>query len=786
MTARAVAVENQVVALTQRHKSTLPCAEIFQRTSAISGAKTVTHRVLLSVMVGVLAIASVAWAAVASAADSSQDNSADNSQSPKLQEVVVSARKQTENLQDVPASISVLDASSMLQNHDVSLQDYYATVPGLSMASLGNGQTAIMMRGVSTGIYGNPTVGITIDDVPVGATETAIINGSAYIPDLDPADLQSIEFLKGPQGTLYGASSMGGLVRYVTAVPDLTSTSGRVEVDGSAIPGGGDGYGARGGVNIPVIPDTLAVRLSAFDRRDPGYVDDPSLGKENVNSADVYGAHADALYQATPNFSVRLTALIQRTEGNGDSSVDTNYLYQTPSGDLNQSRLPGSGPYEFDWQLYSAALKYHSDLFDVTSISAFSEFRPDQNIDETPQVGGASEAIYGVAGADQIYFNTNTKVSEELRLSSPAGSKLGWELGGFYTHENNGPALGQYFANDLDTGEQVGILLHYYFTSTYAEYAGFGNLTYHFTDQFDVQVGGREGHNIQSYYQDVTGPLNGPEQVLSTRSHDTSFTYLVTPRFHFSDSVMGYASVSSGYEPGGPNTPEFPNPSIPVTFAPSKTVNYELGVKSTLLQDRMSINADVFYIDWSNIQLTGTIPVVLTSYTFNGGKAKSQGVEFDWQFKPVEGLTLSANGAYTDATLTNNAGQGFPGVAGDPLPFSSKYSASLSAQEQFHINGSVDGFVGATGAYVGKRYEGFPPTLGQPQPGIPSYTYADLRTGITTHGLTVTAYVKNVTDERGVLMSSQINGSTPTSGLWHTVFMTPRTIGLSISKTFGP
>jgi outer membrane receptor protein involved in Fe transport len=727
---------------------------------------------------------SLVIASMASATDGSENTSPDSSQNGRLDEIIVTARKRAERLEDIPAAITVVDAQSMVQNHDVTLQDYYATVPGLSIVSTGNGQTAIMMRGLSTGVSGNPTVGITIDDVPIGATETAIINGSAYVPDLDPADLQSVEFLKGPQGTLYGASSVGGVVRYVTAVPDLTSTSGHVQVDGSTIPGGGVGYGVRGSVNIPVIADTLAVRISAFDRRDPGYVDDPSQGRENVNSVDVYGAHLDALFQATQNFSVRFTALTQRSEGNGDSSIDTNYLYQPTLGDLKHSRLTGSGPYDFEIQLYSAVLKYHTDLFDVTSISAYSEFRPDQNIDETPQIGAASEAIFGVGGSDQTYVNTNKKVSEEIRLSSATGSKLAWEVGGFFTHENNGPGLGRYWANDLTTGEQAGLLLNYYFTSTYQEFAGFANLTYHFTDRFDIQVGGREGRNTQSYYQDVSGPLNGPEATLSTRSSDNSFTYMVTPRLRLSDSVMTYFSLSSGYEPGGPNTPEYPSPSIPVTFAPSTTLNYELGIKSRLLHDRLSIDADVFYIDWSKVQLTGITPVLLTTYTFNGGKAKSEGVEIATEFKPIEGLTLSATAAYIDAMLTNNAGNSFPGTSGNPLPFSSKYSASLSAEEQFHINGSVTGFIGTTAAYVGKRYEGFPPTLGQPQPSIPSYTYDNLRTGIVTRGWTVTAFVKNVTNERGILQSAQITGSTATSGLWYTSFIVPRMVGLSVSKAF--
>lgn len=724
------------------------------------------------------------WASAwADTGNASTDTSSTTATGDSLQEVIVSARKHDERLEDVPAAITDISAASLLENHEVSLEDYYATVPGLSIVSMGNGQTAIIMRGLSTGVQGNPTVGVTIDDVPIGATETAIINGAAYVPELDPADLQSIEFLKGPQGTLYGASSIGGVLRYVTAAPDLKSISGHVQVDDTTIPGGGDGFGVRGSVNVPVIADTLAVRISGFGRQDPGYVNDPSHGEKDVNGANVFGGHLDALYQATQNFSVRLTALIQRTEGFGDSGVDTNYLYQ-PSSDLNQSRLLGTGAYSLETQLYSAVLKYHTDLFDIASITAYSDFRPDQNIDLTPTVGGASVAIFDVGGASETYTNSNSKFSQEVRFTSAAASKLGWEFGGFYTHENNASGLGRYWANDLTTGAVAGQLLNYYFTSTYEEYAGFGNLTYHFTDQFDVLVGGRESHNTQNYYQDVSGPLVGPAATLSTQSSDSSFTYLVTPRFRISDSVMAYASISSGYEPGGPNTPATPSPTIPVTFAPSTTVNYELGVKSRLLQERLSIDADIFYVDWSKVQLTGVTPVLETTYTFNGGKAKSEGVELATDFKPVEGLTLSLTFAYIDAMLINTAGNGFPGVAGNQLPFSSKLSGSFSAQERFRISGSVDGFVGATAAYVGKRDEGFPVNPGQAQPSIPSYGYGDVRTGIETNGFTVTAFVKNVTNERGILQSTQLTGATATSGLWHTIFITPRLMGLSVAKSF--
>lgn len=246
---------------------------------------------------------------------------------------------------------------------------------------------------------------------------------------------------------------------------------------------------------------------------------------------------------------------------------------------------------------------------------------------------------------------------------------------------------------------------------------------------------------------------------------------------------MVYARVASGYQSGGPNTPFVPGGGIPLTYPPSTTVNYELGLKSRAFDRRLSVDADIFYIDWSKIQLVGETPLQ-AAYLFNGGSAKSQGFEIATEFKPVDSFTISASGAYTDAELTSNAGNGFPGLSGDPLPYSSKLSGSIAAEERFHIMGSVSGFVGASVAYVGKRYEGFPALPGAPQPSIPDYAFGNLRLGMVTDGYTVTAFAKNITNERGILKSTQITGSTPTSGLWQTNFITPRTIGLSVSKSF--
>ena len=702
----------------------------------------------------------------------------------EIQEVIVTAQKRSERLEDVPVAVTVVDANVMVQQNVLSLQDYYATVPGVAINDQGNGRISITMRGLNTGDFGSPTVGITIDDVPIGATDTAIINGAQFVPELDPADLQRIEFLKGPQGTLYGASSLGGVMRYVTALPELTSTSGHVEVDGGGVSEGGGAYGVRATLNAPVVSDMLAVRVSAFDRHEPGFVDDPAQGMSDVNSMDVYGGRIAALLKITPDVSLRLSAMVQHKNVKGDSTVDTNYLYQPLAGCLCQSRMPQTGHNDYQLQLYSASLNVHFEHFELTSITGYSVNHDEEDFDETPLYGPYAVAIFNVQGASLVNVFDNSKFTEEVRLSSLPGSKWDWQLGGFYTYEDNSTNHSQIIANDLATGNFAGLVLDFPYPSTYAEYAGFANATYHFTDRFDVQVGGRESHNSQKYSQDITGPLLGgfPDSY-TTRSQDNSFTFLVTPQYRFSETLMAYARVASGYQTGGPNTPFVPGAPIPLTFAPSTTTNYELGIKSRAFDRRLSVDADVFYIDWSKIQLIGETPQQ-AAYVFNGGAAKSQGIEVAAEFRPVDSFTIRTSGAYTDAQLTSNAGSGFPGVSGNPLPYSSKFSGSVAAEERFNISSSVSGFVGATVAYIGKRYEAFPAAPGAPQPSIPDYTFGNLQAGVLVDGYTVTAFAKNVTNERGILRSVQITGSTPTSGLWQTNFITPRMIGLSVSKSF--
>jgi outer membrane receptor protein involved in Fe transport len=706
----------------------------------------------------------------------------------QLTEVVVTAQKRTERIEDVPMAISAISADDLLQNHENYLRDFIATVPGVSIQETGE-SSQVVIRGLSSAI--TPTVGITIDDVPVGLTNTyGSYGGTGFVPQLDPSDLERIEVLKGPQGTLNGANSIGGLLRYVTAPPDLTSTFGRAQIDGSTIPGGGGtGFGVRGGANIPLIADTLGIRVSAFHREDPGYIDDPFHNVKNFNTAYVNGGRLDGLWQVTPDLSVRMAGLIERT-ASVDNLVDTAYstptLYYRPIfGDLTHDGLPGTGGYVLEHQLYNATVKYHTRWFDVTSITALGR-ENDQGVSDLtaiygPLIPGFFPTIASLCPCGAPDFSTinSRKFTQEVRLASPSGKTFEWLAGVFYTNEI--VPTGRFdLESSLATGQVIpgADIFAQGFEQHYHEYAAFADFTYHFTSQFDVQVGARESHNWQDVVlYDATGLFAGPGAAAASK--DNSFTYLFSPRFRFSDSLMAYARIASGYLPGGPNTPLAGNPA-PLTYGPSRAVNYELGVKASFFDRRATVNTALYDIEWSHVQLSTYDPLTFAGYVFNGGGARSRGVETEINLLPIDSLTLGASASYSDSVLTQSV-FGNPAMTGDWLPYGSRWSGSLSAEQRFKLSTSTTGFAGATWAYIGKRYSAY---NGLNPGGIqsiwPGYNYTNARMGVRwNNGYTLTAFVNNVTNSRGILSANPL---IPT--LVETAVITPRTVGLSLMKEF--
>lgn len=723
--------------------------------------------------------------AVASDASASRDSSASN----KLEEIVVTAQKRVERLQDVPIPVTAISAQTLLDTNQLRLQDYYTSVPGLNVTPAASGSSQqLTIRGITTGVVAtNPTVGVTVDDVPFTASTQIAGGGSVPVPDIDPGDLQRVEVLRGPQGTLYGASSLGGLLKFVTVDPSTDGISARIQAGASSVYNGADlGYNIRGSVNLP-LGDTFAVRASGFFRRDPGYIDNVQAGQYGVNSAEVAGARLSALWKPSERLSFKFSALYQDMRGEGFADVDKpiNEYVGPPLADLQQSYIRGTGSYDRKVQAYSVVTKATLGSAELTSITGYNVNQFADTYDLTYVYGPYTQTQFGVPGTAAPESGRTSKFTEELRLADSVAGKLDWLLGGFYTHEGS-----QYFQDILaaepTSGAIEGQFAHYSAPATYEEYAAFADLTLHFTSQFDIQVGGRESRIEETFAAMQTGPLNdvfglpSPYLIPEEQSRNTAFTYLVTPRLRLSPDLMIYARLASGYRPGGPNADV---PGLPAKYDPDRTRNYEIGAKADFWDRTLSVDTSVYYIDWQDIQIFLLNPLTGQGYTANGSRAKSQGLELSAELRPLTGLKITGWVAWGDAELTAALPADTTAAAGpgDRLPYSSRFSANASLEQSFPLAYQLTGFAAIAASYVGNRQGEFA-SLSASTPDrqqLPAYTKLDLRAGVHHDVWTVDLYVNNLTDQRGLL-----SGGLGTSPPFAFMVLQPRTVGLTVSEKF--
>lgn len=728
----------------------------------------------LSVSLGALSSATYAQSASTASAGMSEPDAPGNPT-----EIIVTAQKRAEPLLRVPVAVTAIQAKSLIAENRTQLQDYFSQVPGLSLLSSGTGQITIAVRGISTSSSSNPTVGIVIDDVPFGASSVTSYS-SRLIPDLDPSDLAQVEVLRGPQGTLYGASSMGGLLKYDTLSPSSRSFSGNIQGDLSSIEKGQFAYGTRAALNVPVS-QTFAVRVSAFGRHDAGYVDNVTTGKVNSNSGTAYGGRAAALWTPNDRISWQLSTLLQNRRGNGTPEVEANYLLQPTLGSLQQARIPNTGQYSSKVRLYASNFKADLGAAQLALVTGYSQSIYSAVNDTSPTYGTFSQLFASVGGATFTNQYNTKKFTQEVRFTGSIGDFADILVGGYYGRERTTGAQLIDAVRPAD-GSFAFRLAQINSHTNLDELAGFGDVTLHLASRFDLQLGGRYASNKQSYPRISSGPLAG---VSNTDIHADSnlFTFLVSPQFRISSNAMLYGRVASGYRIGGPN----PNAAAgaPPSYKPDKTINYEIGFKGSLFDRMLTIDTSLYYIDWKNIQLSLSNATTGLTYFTNGPRAKSEGVEAAVTLAPRSGLTITANGTYNVAELTENlpTGGGY-GLDGDRLPFSSRYAGSLAAEQTFPLTSRLDGFVGGTVTYVGKRYSDFQRTAALVRLQFPHYTTLDLRAGAKLDGWSLNVFATNVTDRRGIIGGSSRGLSATTTVPYSVVYIRPRTVGVSIERKF--
>jgi iron complex outermembrane receptor protein len=689
-----------------------------------------------------------------------------------LAEIVVTAQKREERLQDVPIPISVVSAKALVETNQTALHDYFNQIPSLAVAQLAIGPSAVAIRGISTGINQNPTVGFTLDDVPLGASTKA--GGGGLVPEVNPADLARIEVLEGPQGTLYGASSLGGLIRYVTLDPSTQALSGRLEVGASTTENAANlGANADGAVNIP-ISDTLAVRGSAFIRRTPGYVDNVQSGQKGVNTDQVDGGHLSARWDITSDVSLKLGALYEedRRDGSNDVDVPTASYPQTANlHGLQQAYLPGTGEYHRQSQLYDAVLTGRIADVELKSITGY-------NINTFT----ASDDLSSLFGSSISFPNEGRtdKVSEEIHALDHIGSSVDVLLGGFYTHERSSFSQ-QLLSVNPSSGAAESTLYNNSSPTTYEEEAIFGDVTWRVTDKFDIQLGGRESHLSIDTLTSITTSVpsfGGTSVVPASSTTANVFTYLVTPRYKLAPGLMVYGRIASGYRPGGFTNSFCTTKGFSCDYNPDKTTDYEAGLKGTFLDGKFSIDSSLYYISWKNPQLDMSIDNGQYSFTGNGSGAKSEGVQLSAEVRPLVGLNLSGWIAYDNAVLTKALPPGPDyGLPGARLPYGARFSGNLAGEEDFPINDRLSGFMGGVLIYVGDRTGEF--TSSAVRQDLKAYTQVNLRAGFKVTKWTASLYANNVGDTRGVLF-----GGIGTSFPFGFQYIQPRTIGVNLARDF--
>jgi outer membrane receptor protein involved in Fe transport len=711
--------------------------------------------------------------AAGAASVSPQDaNQAAKSEAGLLQEVVVTAQKRSEPLLEVPVSVNAISGERLESLQINTLADLANFIPGLSVTDGGApGSRLIEIRGLSTNYY--PTSGALVatyvDDLPIGDS-TNNSRGELFNLDLNPFDVERIEVLKGPQGTLYGANTMGGLVKYVLRSPDLNSLEVRVGADGGYTDrANAPNWSIRAAVSLPIVSDALAVRVSGFYRYNAGYIDNVTTGANNINHSTEEGGIATLLYRLSDDFQVRAYAIAQNVDAANQTAVTMNGTTLQPLfGPLTissnfaepftqESRVYGL---TFDWNLHFATLVNTAGWSRITS-DQMSDFSQGLGVLCVPNVAfQGSPGCPGYPHPDAlvpfVLALQSTKFVEELRLASPEDQRIQWMIGGYYTKElaRGKQTLPVYTPSHVpvtpplyeDVVENVGD--PYSPPYEYKEAAGFANLTYRFSNRFDLGAGAR----YSAYEQlgpcpnlGANGILGAPPAACTSLPSTGVTLWSADARYHLAPESMVYARVATGYRPGGgcPTCGE-PNLGIPGIVNPDKTKNYEIGYKAALLDRRLQLSAAAFHIDWTDIQLTQqTLGGVL--YPGNGGTAVSNGFELTAAQQISTELVLNATLAYTNARLTQDA-PGAGGKSGDQLPGSPLWTASLTADYRRPMSQGKALLMGAAYRYrdgVVNQFEGsgIPLTMG-PQ------NLTDLYVGMEMRDWTVRLNGRNVFNNR--------------------------------------
>ncbi|MBL8531459.1 MAG: TonB-dependent receptor [Hyphomonadaceae bacterium] len=757
-------------------------------------------------------------------------------------EIIVTATKRETSIQNVPFSVNAQTEEDIQRTGATTLEDISRSVAGMAVQNLGPGQSQVALRGVSAGqiVRDQPgvkeQVGVYLDDT--------VISLSLFTPDLDLFDLNRVETLRGPQGTLFGSGSVGGTIRYITNQPELGRTGGALEGNLNQIEDGGTGGHVRGMVNIP-LGENAALRVVGHYTEYAGFIDALRPGgvtSEDVNDGTRQGFRAALRLEATPNLTITPRVNYQIVDVNGFNRQEVYNLFANPYtttrpavrfGERQQYLLLDE---QFKDETFIGDLTIEYDLgwAALTSISSYVSRNILVSRDASALTGSVSVDLgfptAGVLLPSNLRDNTDlNQFTQEVRLASTGSGPFQWLVGAFYTdvqrdYSQRLPTPGYDFYTDvtLGAGTAAAVRAGFPANSPYnsdlpydiTQYAVFGEASYDISERLTVTAGAR-WYDFQEDRRFVSGGLFAD---ITNRS-DSTESDGVTPRlmlqYRPSDDIRINLQAAQGFRLGGVNDPlnvPLCTPSDRAIFGGFQSYddetswNYEAGFKLT--RPSFTFNAAAFYNDITDLQVTLDAGSCSSRISFNVPDAHAAGIEIEAGWSPMPGLEFSVAGSWVeaefDSTVRDGSGAVIGGIqSGNRLASVPDYQIAATAAYYFqnHRFNGMEPFVAATVQHVGSRYTQPSDQVNNPRgfvSGLPfggatgneitrvdleldPYTIVNINAGLQSDEWGLTFYVNNVTDENAQLSFDRERG-----GRARLAFHTnqPRTFGVTLRRSF--
>jgi outer membrane receptor protein involved in Fe transport len=701
----------------------------------------------------------------------------------QVEEVVVTVNKREEDVRKIASSVTAITGRQLDATGAQSFGDYLTRTPGVQFNSAIPGYSTVTIRGVSTTTsidVGQATTGVYINDIPL----TEPFN-SAGVPDVDPFDMDRVEVLRGPQGTLFGSATLGGAVNMVARKADPTRFGARIEGSLANVADSGDlSYTAKAMVNIPIIQDKLALRLVGSYRDTAGYLDNVGLGRKDTNGIDVTGGRASLEWRPTDRISVSALGFYSKTD-----TADAFWSRRDLGERKRTSNLLEA--FEAETKIFSLRGDFDLDFATLTVSGAHTQKNTTNHTDFTPTFG---PIFQNRSGPIALVAEREARGDlYEARLASKSGGAFEWLVGASYNHIETDLPSGAGFTGAaalIETlfsgrfGAGVGALAapgdrftDYTLAIDGVEQALFGEATWRFTPQWRVTAGGRffktelKNLTVQSGLFSLlsTGKV---QSVQKGQSEEDGFNPKLSLTYEPDGDHMFYGLISKGYRFGGPNAiPQNPAYPSPASFGSDSLTNYEIGARTRLFDRTLTLDATLFYIDWQDIQLL-SVRGDNMAYATNVGAARNVGVDLMSDWRPTPNLTLTASVGYLDGKLLDDINTGATTAkAGTRLPGASRWRIASTASYRF--DAPYDPTVMVLYRYVSSAPSDLSGTVWQGGYGV-----LDLRVQGQFGGTRVEGFVENVGDRQGVTVA-ETNRAGP-----RIYTVAPRTIGVRVTHDF--